>query len=96
MIERRLQSTIIKWLKEKGAYVIKTRTYPGIPVGCPDIIFLYRDEWGAIEVKADKKARFQVGQEATIEHLQTMSDFVYVAYPENWEEIKADLEDLFF
>lgn len=95
-MEKRLQTKIIKWLKEQGAYVIKTRAAPGVPVGCPDIIFLYRDEWGAIEVKASPQAKFQAGQEATIEHLKTMSDFVYVVSPVNWGEVAADLEDLFF
>lgn len=94
--EAKLQAKIIKFLKEKGAYVIKTRPGPGTPVGCPDILFLCEGAWGSIEVKASKGARYQPGQEATLARLQEWSPFVYTVDPENWDLIRKELLLLFF
>lgn len=95
-MERRLQTKIIRWLKGQGAYVIKTRPGAGTPVGCPDIIFLFKNRWGAIEVKADERARWQPGQKPTLLFLRGQNDFVYKVYPENWDEIKSELSSGFF
>lgn len=95
MNEKTLQSNIISWLKSNGVYIIKTRVLPGVPVGCPDIIGLYRDRWLVIEVKKSEKAPFRTGQQATLQHLKKDNRWVYVAYPENWELIKAELSAQF-
>lgn len=95
-MEGKLQSKIITFLKSKGAYVMKTNPQPGIPVGCPDIIFMYEGAWGAIECKSSKRAKYQPGQEITLKKLKHWSPFVYVAFPENWESIKSELTKLFF
>lgn len=94
--EGKFQSDVIRWLKSKGAYVIKTKPGPGVPVGCPDVIFLFEGAWGAIECKASKTARFQPGQQATLAKLQVWSPFVFKAYPENWESVKTELSTCFF
>lgn len=94
-MESKLQSQIIKWLKSKGAYVIKTKPGPGVPVGCPDVIFLYEGAWGALECKAAKTARFQPGQEATLAKLSQWS-FAYKVYPDNWPKIQQLLLRSFF
>lgn len=91
MTESQLQSKIIKWLKEQGCYVIKTKPQAGTPVGCPDVIALYNDMWMAVEVKASSTAPFRVGQLATIKRLIANNYFVYVANPDNWEQIKHEL-----
>lgn len=95
-MEKLLQTKIIKFLKSKGAYVIKTRGGPGTPTGCPDIIFLYEGAWGVIEVKASKTAKYQPGQKATLERLGAWSPFCFVAYPDNWLEIQNLLLRTFF
>lgn len=95
-MEGKLQSEIISWLKINGVYVVKTKPGPGTPVGCPDIIGLYKDRWLAIEVKAGPKAPFQPGQKLTLQTLGAKNDFVFTAYPENWPDIKAELVELFF
>lgn len=95
-MERKLQTKIVKWLKEQGAYVVKTKPGMGTPVGCPDIFFFFTQAWGAIEVKASETARFGPGQQETLQHLRDGNPDVYVAYPENWEFIKAQLSVAFF
>ena len=90
--EAALQTKVIKYLERKGAYVIKTGG-PGTPNGCPDVIGLF-DGGGlvALEVKASKSAKFQPLQKQTIEKLNGMY-FSKVVFPENWDEVKAELEN---
>ena len=91
--EATLQSKVIKYLKAKGAYVIKTGGL-GTPDGCPDVIgLLDGGGWIALEIKASKTAKFQPLQKATIEKLDQMF-YSRAVYPENWIEIKAELEQL--
>lgn len=95
-MESKLQSKIIKFLKENGAYVIKTKPGAGVPVGCPDVLGLFDTQWLAIEVKASRTSPYRVGQEATLRHLSKWNSWVYTAYPENWEKIKEELLTTFF
>lgn len=95
-MEKKLQAEIIKWLKSQGAYVIKPRSGPGVPVGCPDIIALYRNRWCVIEVKADEKAEMQPGQQPTLDFLGRQNTFVYKCWPEIWPIIKSLLLSDFF
>lgn len=92
-MEAKLQTEIIKYLKKKGCYVIKTKPGPGVPTGCPDIIFLFEGFWGAIECKASKLARFQPLQKETLEKFNEWS-FAKAVYPENWQEVKQELEQI--
>lgn len=102
-IESKLSSTIVKWLKQKGCYVLVTTPQPGIPDGCPDIIALLDGGgWIALEVKAecpyrrDGKAKahaFQPLQQLTVEKLNGMF-YAKVVWPENWEEIRAELVEM--
>lgn len=89
----------IKWLREQGAYVIKTRPGYGIPSGCPDTFVFYGRKHADIEWKASAKAPYRAGQEATLAFLKRSGDgnpFVYTAYPENWADIQQDLLTNFF
>jgi Holliday junction resolvase len=89
--ESNFQSKIIKYLKDKGCYVIKTGGL-GTPDGCPDIIALIDGGgWLALELKASKTAKFQPLQKATLKKLGDMY-FSRCVYPENWEKIKKELE----
>jgi hypothetical protein len=94
-VEAKLQTDIIKWLKDHGVYVIKTRVLPGVPVGCPDIIGLYKDRWLAIEVKAKPGASYRPGQQQTLQMLGKGNTFVYVANPETWPTIKEEIMSQF-
>ena len=96
MTESQLQSKIIKWLKDKGCYVIKTTPAPGVPVGIPDVIAFYDGSYLMIEVKASATSRFQPLQKPTLDKMREWSPFIYVAHPKNWATIQADLIDRFF
>lgn len=96
MTEKQLQTEIVRWLKDREVYVIKTRVLPGVPVGCPDIIGLYEDRWLAIEVKKAPNAPFRPGQQATMQRLKKGNTYVYVANPANWPFIKDEIVAQFF
>jgi len=93
MIEKKLQSEIIKYLKSKGCYVIKHNASPGVPVGCPDLSFYIEGFYGFIEVKASKTSRFQPLQKETIARLDGWS-WGRVVYPGNWAEVKNELGEM--
>lgn len=92
-MEAKTQKRLIQYLKGKGCYVIKTRPGAGIPVGCPDILFLFKDFWGAIEVKASENAVWQPLQKPTLEKLASWS-WARKVYPENVDEVIAELNDI--
>lgn len=93
-MEAKLQSKLIKWLRSKGAFVMKVQAGPGVPKGTPDVFFCYEGFYGFCEVKTAKNSKFQVGQKEKIEKLNNWS-WARVVNPDNYEEILAELE-LFF
>lgn len=90
-MEAKTQARLIKYLKRKGCYVIKTKPGVGVPVGCPDIFAFYEGWWGAFEVKSSPYAHFQPLQKDTIKLLESWSH-ARVVYPENLQDIIAELE----
>lgn len=91
MSESKLQSEIIRYLKQKGCYVIKTKPGPGIPTGCPDIIFLLDGFWGALEVKASPMAGYQPLQMETLLRFNEWS-WARRVDPKSWPDAKRELE----
>lgn len=92
-IESKLQAEIIRWLKVKGCYVLRLKAGPNYPAGCPDIIFLYEGFWGAIEVKASPKSKYQALQKETLEQLNEWS-WAKRVDPTDWMIIKNELEGM--
>lgn len=90
-VESTLQSKIRQYLKSKGCYVMVIRPQPGIPEGCPDIVFMLEGFWGSIEVKKDPKAGYQPLQRETIAKHNGWS-FSRRVDPTDWEMVKAELE----
>ena len=91
--EKKVQQKLIKYLKKKGCYVIKTQVDGRglVPVGCPDVIALYEGWWGAFECKGSAKAKFQSLQEVTIEKLNNWS-IAMVVHPDNIDDVISQLE----
>lgn len=92
-MERKVQEKLIKYLKKRGCYVIKTKPGLGTPVGCPDIIALLEGLWLAFEIKANEKSPFSPLQEDTIRRLSDWS-FCKVVHSGNIEEVIVELENL--
>lgn len=92
-IESTLQSSVIKYLKSKGCYVIKTKPGAGTPTGCPDIIFLLEGFWGALEIKGSPKAPYKPLQKETLEKFGNWS-WAKRVDPNDWLTIRAELEKI--
>ena len=90
-MESQTQKRLIRYLKGKGCYVIKTRPGVGTPVGCPDVIALYEGLWAAFEVKASKRSPYRPLQKETLEKLAGWS-FAWSIHPENYDEVISELE----
>lgn len=90
-VESRLQSDIRKWLRGHGCYVLVIKPQPGIPDGCPDVIFMKEGFWGSIEVKDSPIAKYQPLQKETIAKHAEWSWSKRVD-PTNWLETKVELE----
>lgn len=89
MIEKKLQSEIIKYLKSRGCYVMKCAG-AGVPSGTADVFFCIEGFYGFIEVKASAQAPFQPLQEPFLAKMNNWS-WAKAVYPENWEETKQEL-----
>jgi Holliday junction resolvase len=89
--EAEIQSKLIKYLKSKGCYVLKTKPGTGIPVGCPDVFAFHEGFWCAFEVKANKRSKFQPLQKETVDKLAVWS-FAKVVHSENIDEVISELE----
>lgn len=88
--ESAFEKEVVKFLKSKGCDVFKMRY---APEGTPDRLFLKEGFWGMLEVKKSEKAPFRPLQPEKIKKFNEMS-YAKAVYPENWEEIKNELEKM--
>ena len=89
-MEAKIQKRLVKFLKSKGCYVIKTKPGPGTPVGCPDVLALYEGWWGAFEVKAYANSPYQTLQKETLAKLKQWSTTM-VVHSENIDDVETEL-----
>lgn len=92
MLEKDFQAKALRWLKSKGCVVLKIQAGPGVPNGFPDCLVLYEGSYLALEFKRSKHARFQPGQKQWLEKLDSWS-YARAVSPDNWEEVKKELEE---
>lgn len=90
MSEATFQSSVTKWLRSQGCWVMKTRPGMGTPVGTADIFFCKEGFYGWIEAKASKTAPIRPGQREFIAKMAEWS-WAKIAFPENWESVKKEL-----
>lgn len=69
-------------------------TDPTFFQGIPDWVILYENMWAVLEIKKSKTAHRQPNQEYYINLLGKMS-FAAVVYPENMEDVVAQLQNAF-
>lgn len=72
---------------------MKLKPGGGVPTGTADVFFCKEGFYGWLELKISAKAKAQLGQEPFIFKMHEWSWAKFV-YPENWEEIKLELDDL--
>lgn len=86
--ESAFEKEVVKFLKSKGCDVFKMRY---APEGTPDRLFLKEGFWGMLEVKKSEDAPFRPLQPEKLERYNNWS-YAKAVYPENWDEIKDELE----
>ena len=86
MTESVFQSFLIKAIKKKFPGCIVIKTDPTYIQGLPDLLVLFKDCWGAFEVKRSAKAHHQPNQDFYISKMNGMS-FARFISPENYEEV---------
>jgi len=91
--EADFQSKVLKWLRSKGCIAYKMQQNATTRIATPDILFIKEGFWGAIECKASSRAKFQPGQKEMVAKLDGWS-WARVAYPQNWDIIKDELEEI--
>lgn len=84
MIESKFQADLIKELRDLGFVVLKNDA--NYLQGVPDLLLLFEDWWGMLEVKKNRNARRQPNQAYYVDLFDSMS-FAAVIFPENKEEI---------
>lgn len=90
-LEGNLKKQIIKFLKAKGCKVRVNEQNATTAAAFPDLTFYYEGFYGMIEVKKSAKARWRPGQKQAIEFWDDWS-WARGVWPENWPEIKRELE----
>lgn len=93
VLEKDLQSKIIKWLRLQKCLVLKYQQNATTRAAIPDILFLKDGFWGAIEVKKSKTAKFRPGQKEMVARMDEMS-WAKVVWPENWPEVQDELKEI--
>lgn len=93
MLEKDFQAKVAKWLRSKGCMVLKYQQNATTRASIPDILFLKEGFWGALEVKKSKTAKYRPGQKEMVAKMDEMS-YARVVYPENFDDIKAELEEI--
>lgn len=91
--ESQFQSELIKWLKKQGCFVWKCQQNATTQKGVADL-FICKEGWyGWLEVKKSRGARLRPGQKEFIEKMDEWS-YAKIVYPENVEEVKAELGEI--
>ena len=94
MYESNFQKKLKKEIKERFPGCIVYKLDPQQLQGSPDLLVLYEDKWGALEVKKDRKANHRPNQDLRVKQMNEMS-FASFIFPENKEEVLNDMERLF-
>ena len=90
MAEKQLQADIIKFLRGKGAYVLKNDA--SYRSGVPDLSFWHPDLCGFIEVKYDQFSSYRPLQHQTMAKLKDMGVFCEVIHSDNGADWQVKLE----
>lgn len=91
--EGKFKTEVVKWLRSKGCFVWICKQDATTQKGVSDLFFTYEGFYGFLELKASKNAPRRPGQEAFVKKMNEWS-WAKMAYPENWGEIKRELEGL--
>lgn len=91
MLERKYQPELIKRLRIRFPGCVILKNDSSYMQGVPDLIILWHDRWGMLEIKRNLTSPYQPNQEYYIGMLNQMS-FASVICPDNEDEVIRALE----
>lgn len=94
MLENKFQSKLIKELKDKFPGCVVMKNDSSYLQGVPDLLVLYKNRWGCLEVKKSANAKHQPNQDYYVNKMNEMS-FAKFIYPENKDEVLREMEQIF-
>lgn len=91
-LESTIQASIIRTLEKQfpGAVVLKTD--PSYIQGFPDLVFLQKNFWAALEVKRTRNSVHRPNQGLWVDILDELS-FSRFIYPSNTDKVLDELND---
>lgn len=92
--ESKFQNKLIKKLKKRFPGCMVMKSNPGYIQGLPDLLFLWKKHWAALEVKKSRNAHHQPNQDFYVKKMNDMS-FARFIFPENMEEVLDEMEQSF-
>ena len=92
--ESAFQAALIRELKDRFEGCVVLKNDPSHRQGIPDLTVLYNDRWATLECKRSESEHRQPNQDWWVEKMNNMS-FSRFIFPENREQVLAELEDWF-
>lgn len=89
--EKTFENKVKLYLKQKGAYFIKTHGDRFSKVGVPDLIVCYKGLFIGIELKAPNGKPSEL-QLYNLREIEKSGGISYLLYPKDFEKFKKDLE----
>ena len=93
MRENQFQAKVVRYLRDKGAYVLNVAGGSQIPKGTPDLLVCWRGRFMALELKTDTGRTTEL-QEDKISDIRSANGYARVLRPMDWESFKEELEDI--
>lgn len=90
MLESKFQAKLITEIKNMLPGCIVMKNDSSYIQGIPDLLILYKNKWGSLEVKKSAKASKRPNQEYYVGKMNDMS-FARFICPENKEEVLNEL-----
>ena len=93
-LESRFQKELILELNERFPGCIILKNDPTYKQGISDLLILWKNKWGMLEVKKSAKAKHRPNQDYYVDTMNKMS-FARFIFPENKEQILHEMESTF-
>lgn len=93
MSEKIFENKVKLYLKEKGAYFIKTHGDRFSKIGVPDLIVCYKGLFIGIELKASNGKPSEL-QLYNLREIEKSGGISYLLYPKDFKDFKRDFENL--
>lgn len=91
--ESDFQKKIVKWLRSQKCFVWKMQQNATTRVGVSDLFFCKEGFYGFIEVKKNKSAKRQPGQEVFVKKMNEWS-WAKVVWPDIWPDVQNELKEI--